>query len=192
MQKIIKLELLEDLLLSNFLITEKNIKKKIFIETIIYNEIFQTTSKYNKYIILNEFELLKSIKQLIKLLELKLKLKYNLIILFEDEYNYDIFKYYYQNLNNNNLDIEIYKQNSQELKNLGENNIIIVFGNFSKKIYYDYILKKVNLFLEINLLKTDNIFQYKIKNTLDHIKKIIFFLILIKKILIINKKYAQN
>ena len=98
MQKNIKLELLEDLLLSNLLITEKNIKKKVFIETIIYNEIFQTVSMYNKYIILNEFELLKSIKQLIILLEIKTKLNYNLIIIFEDDSNYDIFKYYYKNI----------------------------------------------------------------------------------------------
>ena len=184
MQKNIKLELLEDLLLSNLLITEKNIKKKVFIETIIYNEIFQTVSMYNKYIILNEFELLKSIKQLIILLEIKTKLNYNLIIIFEDDSNYDIFKYYYKNLMNNLLDIKIYKKNSYELRNLTKNNIIIFFGDVCKKRYYEYMSKQITLFLEINLLKTENIFQYKIKNTLDHIKKIIFFLILIKKTLL--------
>lgn len=180
--------LYNSLLNSDFLILSDS--NKINNNLIIKNIKLQN----NNLQILDSFSILKSIKQMIKIIEILKKSSKKVvihIILTSNSQFYFLLKLFFAKNDIKNLEIKI--ENSLNFKNRfhgkdSSTSLIINLNDFSKKsenflLFKHLLSQKIYLLFKINSTKEFNFLgSYKIHNDILNFKKLLFLIILLKYI----------
>ena len=184
MKKQINKSLLKSIINSDFFILNKDIST-----TNIYLDKKTLVNKSKNLNSLNLFELLKSLKQFIRLIQfIKNKDNAFLYISIENKQHYFLFK---QFLSLNKLDINVKVFNSFNQKknsSLEHIKVFLILGSNlfinNKQLLKNLNVEKIFLFSRINTnLEQNNSGVYKIFNDLFDFKKIIFLILLINQVL---------
>lgn len=183
-------DFLKSLIDSDFSVVDLGSKKKSFnIKSSIKLNTLGTLD------VLNLLELNKSIKQLVRILQfLKSNFKSHLYILAEDKYLVSFLSQYLKDYSlTTSIQIKTTLPTNKEI--IDEPRLVLILGNSShhfqtvvKKKFVDnniFLVSKINLNVETNFFGA-----YKIFNDLNDIKKIVFLIILLTKIL--NKEKTIN
>ena len=190
MKNSFKIELLKNILNFNFFFLESNSKQDSRAYKNILN--FKTIKNSKSFLILDPIQLVKNIKQTVRLLQyLKLQQKSTLQINFEDKYFSELMNYLI-------IEKQIFEKKIELTTNINlidksENSILFSINqNSSGKEYKKYFSKNIFLINNINSINEINNFgNYKINNDINDWKKFVFIILLIKKIY--NKtNYEKN
>lgn len=180
------LSFLKSLIYSDFLILNKKIKKNNLINSkvVLLKYIINKSSA----IVLDPVEVLKSLKQFIRILQF-LKHQKGSKIQLESKNNQvgDIFDSFFEK----NSDKITLVRNS-EVKDLESRFIILVDKIVSAQNFKNLFGANFNLVTNINCVNTNkqDFYSYRIYNELDNVKKLLFLFILIRQVS--SKKSTKN
>ena len=185
MKKIINKALLKSIINSDFFL----IKNKINNNNNIYLDKKSNITKTKSLSSLDVFELLKSLKQFIRILQFLVKNRGYLHISVENKQHSFLLK---QFILENNFKIDIKINNLSSLKSqdgfVTKSKVFLVLGSDSfmtkENVFNKLNIEKFFLFSKINTnIETNNLGVYKIYNDLFDFKKIIFIIVLINEVL---------
>jgi hypothetical protein len=174
---------------SDFLILEKNFNKKE--NRYLKSNLQLLNKKKNLFSLLNYFELIKMLKQFIRILQFFKNSKNPLFFLDSNNKQFSKIITLFTEKYDFILPIQLKKNSLFEKKASSfilsiDKNVLDYKNNIKKLIYSNiFIIIQINSFL-----KTLNNGSYKIFNNFDTLKKLIFLLVLVKKIYI--KKSKKN
>ena len=184
MKKNINKSLLKSIINSDFFILKKNISINN-----IYLDKKMSITKNNVLSSLDLLEILKSLKQFIRLVQYVKKSNSFLHINIENKQQYLLLK---QFLTENNLDSIIKINNNFSLDkrsiSLKKPKVFLILGSDTfmnkKQLFNKLNIEKIFIFLKVNTnIEYNNFGIYKIFNDLFDFKKIIFIILLINQIL---------
>lgn len=174
---------------SDFLILEKNYNKKE--NRYLKSNLKLLNKKKNLFSLLNYFELIKMLKQFIRILQFFKNSKNPLFFLDSNNKQFSKIITFFTEKYDFILPIRLKKNSLFENKAsafiLSVDKNVLDYKNNIKKLMYSniFIIIQINSFF-----KNLNNGSYKIFNTFDTLKKLIFLLVLVKKIYI--KKSKKN
>jgi hypothetical protein len=174
---------------SDFLILEKNYNKKE--NRYLKSNLKLLNKKKNLFSLLNYFELIKMLKQFIRILQFFKNSKNPLFFLDSNNKQFSKIITFFTEKYDFILPIQLKKNSLFENKASAfilsvDKNVLDYKNNLKKLVYSNiFIIIQINSFL-----KNLNNGSYKIFNTFDTLKKLIFLLVLVKKIYI--KKSKKN
>ena len=174
---------------SDFLILEKNYNKKE--NRYLKSNLKLLNKKKNLFSLLNYFELIKMLKQFIRILQFFKNSKNPLFFLDSNNKQFSKIITFFTEKYDFILPIQLKKNSLFENKAsafiLSIDKNVLDYKNNIKKLMYSniFIIIQINSFL-----KNLNNGSYKIFNTFDTLKKLLFLLVLVKKIYI--KKSKKN
>lgn len=174
---------------SDFLILEKNYNKKE--NRYLKSNLKLLNKKKNLFSLLNYFELIKMLKQFIRILQFFKNSKNPLFFLDSNNKQFSKIITFFTEKYDFILPIRLKKNSLFENKASAfilsvDKNVLDYKNNIKKLIYSNiFIIIQINSFF-----KNLNNGSYKIFNTFDTLKKLIFLLVLVKKIYI--KKSKKN
>jgi hypothetical protein len=176
---------LNSLIDSDFLILEKASPNKN--NRFLKSNLKLLNSKKKDFFLLNFFELIKMFHQMFRILQFFKNSKSPELFLNFKEENFVKVAHFYVKSNKNILPVK-FKNNTSSLKNLSSFMILLnkIFNN--KNDLKRLIDLNMLIFVQINSFFTKNNNVYKLFNNFDNYKKLIFFLIFLKKFYSKNTK----
>jgi hypothetical protein len=176
---------LNSLIDSDFLILEKSSPNKN--NRFLKSNLKLLNSKKKSFFLLNFFELIKMFHQMFRILQFFKNSKSPELFLNFKEENFIKVAHFYVKYNKNILPVK-FKNNTSSFKNLSSFMILLnkIFNN--KNDLKRLIDLNMLIFVQINSFFTKNNNVYKLFNNFDNYKKLIFFLIFLKKFYSKNTK----
>lgn len=176
---------LNSLIDSDFLILEKLSPNKN--NRFLKSNLKLLNFKKKSFFLLNFFELIKMFHQMFRILQFFKNSKSPELFLNFKEENFIKVAHFYVKSNKNILPVK-FKNNTSSLKNLSSFMILLnkIFNN--KNDLKRLIDLNMLIFVQINSFFTKNNNVYKLFNNFDNYKKLIFFLIFLKKFYSKNTK----
>lgn len=176
---------LNSLIDSDFLILEKLSPNKN--NRFLKSNLKLLNFKKKSFFLLNFFELIKMFHQMFRILQFFKNSKSPELFLNFKEENFVKVAHFYVKSNKNILPVK-FKNNTSSLKNLSSFMILLnkIFNN--KNDLKRLIDLNMLIFVQINSFFTKNNNVYKLFNNFDNYKKLIFFLIFLKKFYSKNTK----
>ena len=181
----LKFALLKSFINSEFFVQQKNFKNLEFNKQTLNTYLFKKQS----LAVLNPFIQFKIVKQFLRLLQLtkKSNLPFLYILVKNSQFNFLIYEFTKHNKNLFPIDVEL---DSDLLKDTDISKLVLLLNCFfyEKSIIFSKSNKNYNLVFKINSLNEFlDINHYKMLNDIEKIKKLIFILVIIKKIFIFKK-----
>jgi hypothetical protein len=192
-QKKKSLNFFYSLINSDFLILEK--KNKLKKNRFLKSNLKLLNNKKNSFSLLNYFELLKTLKQFVRILQFFKNTKNPLLLMdFNNKQFLKISDLFFQK-HNFMLPIE-FKKNAS-FSSQKSPFVLFLDKNFlnNKNTLKKLVYANIFIIIQINSFVTNlNSSSYKIFNSFNTIKKLVFLMVLLKKIYIkkSEKKYAFN
>jgi len=176
---------LNSLIDSDFLILEKASPNKN--NRFLKSNLKLLNSKKKSFFLLNFFELIKMFHQMFRILQFFKNSKSPELFLNFKEENFIKVAHFYVKYNKNILPVK-FKNNTSSFKNLSSFMILLnkIFNN--KNDLKRLIDLNMLIFVQINSFVNKNNNVYKLFNNFDNYKKLIFFLIFLKKFYSKNTK----
>ena len=176
---------LNSLIDSDFLILEKASLNKN--NRFLKSNLKLLNSKKKSFFLLNFFELIKMFHQMFRILQFFKNSKSPELFLNFKEENFIKVAHFYVKYNKNILPVK-FKNNTSSFKNLSSFMILLnkIFNN--KNDLKRLIDLNMLIFVQINSFVNKNNNIYKLFNNFDNYKKLIFFLIFLKKFYSKNTK----
>ena len=176
---------LNSLIDSDFLILEKASPNKN--NRFLKSNLKLLNSKKKSFFLLNFFELIKMFHQMFRILQFFKNSKSPELFLNFKEENFIKVAHFYVKYNKNILPVK-FKNNTSSFKNLSSFMILLnkIFNN--KNDLKRLIDLNMLIFVQINSFVNKNNNIYKLFNNFDNYKKLIFFLIFLKKFYSKNTK----
>ena len=176
---------LNSLIDSDFLILEKSSPNKN--NRFLKSNLKLLNSKKKSFFLLNFFELIKMFHQMFRILQFFKNSKSPELFLNFKEENFIKVAHFYVKYNKNILPVK-FKNNTSSFKNLSSFMILLnkIFNN--KNDLKRLIDLNMLIFVQINSFVNKNNNIYKLFNNFDNYKKLIFFLIFLKKFYSKNTK----
>jgi hypothetical protein len=176
---------LNSLIDSDFLILEKASPNKN--NRFLKSNLKLLNSKKKSFFLLNFFELIKMFHQMFRILQFFKNSKSPELFLNFKEENFIKVAHFYVKYNKNILPVK-FKNNTSSFKNLSSFMILLnkIFNN--KNDLKRLIDLNMLIFVQINSFVNKNNSIYKLFNNFDNYKKLIFFLIFLKKFYSKNTK----
>ena len=176
---------LNSLINSDFLILEKASPNKN--NRFLKSNLKLLNSKKKSFFLLNFFELIKMFHQMFRILQFFKNSKSPELFLNFKEENFIKVAHFYVKYNKNILPVK-FKNNTSSFKNLSSFMILLnkIFNN--KNDLKRLIDLNMLIFVQINSFVNKNNNVYKLFNNFDNYKKLIFFLIFLKKFYSKNTK----
>lgn len=165
---------------SDFLILEK--KTKIKENRFLKSNLKLLNNKKNSFSLLNYFELIKALKQFIRILQFFKNTKNPLLLL--DFNNKQFFKISNLFFKKYNFILPVnFKKNGSLSTRKSSSFILFLDKSLSKNTLKNLVYSNILIITQINsFVNTLNSSSYKIFNSFNTLKKLIFLMILIKKI----------
>lgn len=172
-------DLLNSLLKFDFLVLDADSCKKSSRHTLKTLQL-QSSAKQGASIILEPAEAIKSLKQLVRLLNFLSKKKNPMLYIQAKNSFLTKLLYFFANKSEDKISLN----NDFAFMSFNKNSAILSLDSLNNSNFYKHFFNK-NLYLiaEVNaFLKTNDFGSYKLHNTVDNYKKLILLAILLKKI----------
>lgn len=171
-------DLLNSLLKFDFLILDSNLNKnstRYKLKTLQLQ-----SSKQSQMIVLEPAEVIKSLKQLTRLLSFLAKKKNPMLYIHSDNLFLSKLLHFFANKSDDKLSIN----NDFAFTNFNKNSAVLSLDSLNSSNFYKHFFdKNIYIINEINTLSQANDFGiYKLYNSLDSYKKLILLAILLKKV----------